>query len=413
MSFEGIKTATAFWSYAHSDDEGSGGQIRRLKVQLDHAFKLHRGEQLASFFDRTGDHKIEWGEEWRSKIRTSISGTTFFIPVISPSYLKSPMCRQEFDEFVKKAAESDLNELILPILWVPIDPESEDEQRIYDAAGERQWVDWSKHRKLDESSSEYKGLVDEMGERLAKVARSVARRPEVAVVLDGDDASNSPDDPRESTPAESPEPTASDGDVAVWNSNSPGLYDVGTDAVARAESFAAHLTSGFQALNALVDNVLKPNPLNAQATPGQRNFYFKRIANEMKPYVQQFETSIAAAEEDALHLNDLMYELVDLLQDPEMRAAIDLQNVGRLKQLPAQLAVSFGDYDSFRHQLSSLGRMSRDLREPLSAFERAFSAMDEIQTLVRDWTTAMAALEEKPSNPLFRSSVDPDTQMST
>jgi hypothetical protein len=41
-----LTTATAFWSYAHSDDEE--GQIRRLKEKLDHAYKRHRGEALAT-----------------------------------------------------------------------------------------------------------------------------------------------------------------------------------------------------------------------------------------------------------------------------------------------------------------------------------------------------------------------------
>jgi hypothetical protein len=42
MASEELATATAFWSYAHSDDEE--GQIRRLKEKLDLAFKRHRGE---------------------------------------------------------------------------------------------------------------------------------------------------------------------------------------------------------------------------------------------------------------------------------------------------------------------------------------------------------------------------------
>ena len=45
MASEELTTATAFWSYAHSDDEE--GQIRRLKEKLDHTFKRHRGEALA------------------------------------------------------------------------------------------------------------------------------------------------------------------------------------------------------------------------------------------------------------------------------------------------------------------------------------------------------------------------------
>ena len=116
---------------------------------------------------------------------TTIFGTTFFIPVISPSYLKSSMCREEFDEFADKAESSDLNELIMPILWVHCVSRDRTKNSGYSMhAKARQWVDWTKIRGLDESSPNYRGLIDEMGERLANAARKVATKPEV-IAADG------------------------------------------------------------------------------------------------------------------------------------------------------------------------------------------------------------------------------------
>ena len=126
---------------------------------------------MKSFFDRYGAHSLEWGVEWRKLISTTISGTTFFIPVISPSYLKSANCRDEFEQFWTKASNSILGELLLPILWVRVYPDRDEEEEIWKVAQERQYVDWTEIRKKDENSPEYKGLIDEMGERLAKAAR--------------------------------------------------------------------------------------------------------------------------------------------------------------------------------------------------------------------------------------------------
>lgn len=77
--------ATIFWSYAHADDDGSKGRIRRLSERLSDYYRMHSGEPIARFFDRDGQDGLKWGVEWRSKISTSIFGTTFFVPVISPS----------------------------------------------------------------------------------------------------------------------------------------------------------------------------------------------------------------------------------------------------------------------------------------------------------------------------------------
>lgn len=406
MSFGGLQTATAFWSYAHADDEGSEGQIRRLKEKLDHAFKMHRGEALASFFDRTGDHKLEWGEEWRSKISTTISGTTFFIPVISPSYVKSTMCQEEFDEFSEKAKNSDLNELILPILWVPVDPETDDERRIFDAAKQRQWIDWTETRKLEESSAPYRALIDEMGARLAKAAKSVATKPEVTAPdsnpgrPDSDGDGGTPVARVGNTPSPknggggSTAPSGEDG--ANESQGAPGLIDLAAEAAAQADAFVAHLTTGFQAIRDLGPEVLQANPIHPNASTGQKMFYYKRIAKEMQPYADRFEQYVKQAAGDASELNDTMFEIVEMLRDPFMRQAVDIENFGRVKEIPAALADKFGNYAEYREQLSAIGRMSRDLRVPFSAIERAFDSMDEIMRLVRDWTTAMESLKEPP-----------------
>ncbi|VBA60545.1 hypothetical protein LAUMK191_05573 [Mycobacterium attenuatum] len=379
MTDEAVTTATTFWSYAHSDDDE--GQIWRLKEKLDQAYKRHRGEAIASFFDRTGDHRIEWGEEWRSKISTTIFGTTFFIPVISPSYLKSSMCREEFDEFAEKAQTSDLNELIMPILWVHPYPETDEEQRIFDVARARQWVDWTQVRKLDESVPACRNLVDQMGERLAKVAREVSNKSE-AVSTPG----------ASSTPADGDENGNAPRGVPTQIEEPPGLLDLAVEVTERSEAMTTLLQETVGALNSMRNNV-SFEPLRNGASPGQRLFYTKRLANEMTPYAEDFERKAKQTEEAARLLNKTVFNTVDLLKAPQMPVSHDRdETLERLREVPRTVQSQLAAINSARSQISAIGRLSRDLRVPFAAIERGFDSLDAILQLVEDWSAALRSI---------------------
>jgi hypothetical protein len=70
-----LSTASVFWSYAHADDDGSGGRIRKLSVHVGLAYRMHSGAHLRRFFDRHGEDGIKWAEQWRNKIRETIFST--------------------------------------------------------------------------------------------------------------------------------------------------------------------------------------------------------------------------------------------------------------------------------------------------------------------------------------------------
>jgi hypothetical protein len=84
--------AVGFWSYVRQDDEGDHGRILALANDLREQYRMQTAEELELFVDR---ESIEWGEAWKERIDTAIAGTTFFIPIITPSYLRSPECRRE------------------------------------------------------------------------------------------------------------------------------------------------------------------------------------------------------------------------------------------------------------------------------------------------------------------------------
>jgi hypothetical protein len=88
--------AELFWSYAHKDDENDGGRILKLQEDLCQEYELLTGEKIKLFVD-SKSHK--WGDDWREEIEKVLAKTTFFVPVITPTYFQREECRKELIRF--------------------------------------------------------------------------------------------------------------------------------------------------------------------------------------------------------------------------------------------------------------------------------------------------------------------------
>jgi hypothetical protein len=169
-----IETA-AFWSYVQSDDEADQSRITGLAAHLRSLFRVRTAEELDLFLDR---ESIEWGTEWSERIEDAIAGTTFFIPVITPSYFKSAACRKELMKFTREASRLGLDQLLLPIYWVTVDELHEDPEESSDEAirliASHQWQDLRDVRLEDEKSSEYRKAVDLLASEIARRAKEIS-----------------------------------------------------------------------------------------------------------------------------------------------------------------------------------------------------------------------------------------------
>jgi len=86
-----MQDIAGFWSYAHADDKNDGGAVVRLAKRVMSEYALLSGEWLRLFIDRD----LEWGDEWKRRIDQALQETTFFIPIITPTYFISEECRRE------------------------------------------------------------------------------------------------------------------------------------------------------------------------------------------------------------------------------------------------------------------------------------------------------------------------------
>jgi hypothetical protein len=129
-------------------------------------------DEFQVFLDR---NDIEWGNHWRRCILGGLEQSAVLIPVLSPRYLNSTECRNEFQAFIVKeqreylsASPSADDALILPLLFLSLPDGLVDE--IADAAKERQWEKIEglsiRGKKLENVANS--GLIRRLAQRLIK-----------------------------------------------------------------------------------------------------------------------------------------------------------------------------------------------------------------------------------------------------
>jgi uncharacterized protein (DUF2252 family) len=99
------------------------------------------------------------GSLWEEEIKKAIAESVFFIPVVTPNAVRSKHCKLEFESFLKREGALGRNNLIFPILYVPVPglEKKEEEWRRDDVLkiiGERQYMDWQRFRVRSLSESE-------------------------------------------------------------------------------------------------------------------------------------------------------------------------------------------------------------------------------------------------------------------
>jgi hypothetical protein len=169
-----MPAAAGFWSYVRKDNQGDDGRMLALADDLRAQYRLQTAEELELFVDH---ESIQWGQAWEERIVDAIAGTTFFIPVVTPSYFRSNACRQELLRFIREAERLGLEQLLLTIYWVLVpDLEvadvSEAEDEAIRAVGKYQRQDFREVRFEDRSSSAYRKSVSALASEIAERAAS-------------------------------------------------------------------------------------------------------------------------------------------------------------------------------------------------------------------------------------------------
>lgn len=172
-----------FWSYARHDDAHSDGHLSQLRTIVGKAIALQYGADIDLWQDIQA---IPTGADWANSIQKSIGQTVFFMPIVTPRYLKSPNCHAEFQSFHHRMLELKRDDLIFPIHFVGVDQITAEDSVFgtdLDMLRRHQWIDFRSLRNADYQSPEVRRWADGLAESILKVAVPVAKAQRAAATF--------------------------------------------------------------------------------------------------------------------------------------------------------------------------------------------------------------------------------------
>jgi hypothetical protein len=94
-----------FFSYSRDDDNDSIGALSALRGRIQRELRGRLGRSKASFRLWQDTAAIPQGALWEDEIKTAVAQSVFFIPIITPTTVKSSHCKREFELFLAHEAE--------------------------------------------------------------------------------------------------------------------------------------------------------------------------------------------------------------------------------------------------------------------------------------------------------------------
>lgn len=120
---------------------------------------------------------IAAGTLWEGEIKTASGQSVFFIPIITPTVVKSPYCQFELNSFLAREADLGRSDLVFPILYITVpalnDADQVQADPVLSIIAKRQYVDWRDLRHHDANSREVKQAVERF---CAQVSDALRRR---------------------------------------------------------------------------------------------------------------------------------------------------------------------------------------------------------------------------------------------
>ncbi|WP_157962583.1 toll/interleukin-1 receptor domain-containing protein [Homoserinimonas sp. OAct 916] len=161
--------AKAFLSYAHADNEREGGRVLKIAEQIRSEFETLTGTSIEIFTDKA---EILWGQDFRARLNEALQETTFFIPILTPTYFLRDECRKEMRQFITSASALGLDQLLLSIRYTPVpDLREGSTDELKDLAARMQFESWDGLRLLDESSTQYRMAINRLATRLVELTQ--------------------------------------------------------------------------------------------------------------------------------------------------------------------------------------------------------------------------------------------------
>lgn len=105
-----------FMSYAHGDQQAvTGGDLLQFAADVE--------DEMQGVHERpvriiTDQKDVRWGDSLWDRLHEELDASIYLLPFITPRYLQSDACRNEFDRFDAATASTITSRRILPLIWI-------------------------------------------------------------------------------------------------------------------------------------------------------------------------------------------------------------------------------------------------------------------------------------------------------
>jgi hypothetical protein len=89
-----------FFSYSRDDDDDSRGALSELRDRIQRELRGQLGRSRNTLRIWQDKEAIAPGKIWESEIKAAIEQAVFFIPIVTPTTVKSQFCQHEFESFL-------------------------------------------------------------------------------------------------------------------------------------------------------------------------------------------------------------------------------------------------------------------------------------------------------------------------
>lgn len=352
-----------FWSYVHADDDAEGGRIVQLVHDIVAQYEMLTNETIELFLDRDD---IAWGQEWKVRIEGSLASVAFFIPVLTPRYFASPICRGELNTFARRATDLGVGELLLPILYSDF-PGLDDElpsDELIALVKRFQWVDWRDIKCSTRNSPEYRRAVAQLAQRLVEANRTAQRIAEESpVVADTVDEVAGAIELLAAMEEALPELTATTENIAA------AVVEIGEVFTTAGEGFDVPNGAGSSFAKRLT--LVRSLAAALKEPTGRVSELGENFASQLHDVDLGIRTMIERAPEE----QESKQEFCDFFKS--IRGMVESAETG--------LGALRGMIDS----VAPLEKLSRDLRPPLGGMRHGLTLMLEGLDVMRAWVALM------------------------
>jgi DNA-binding transcriptional regulator YhcF (GntR family) len=349
-------TWKAFLSYARRDDENSHGAITELKQHIQEEYEMQTAERLDIFQDTEG---IECGEDWRKAVGKQLGATVFFIPILTPTYLRRPHCIQELREARWRFSDLGLDRGIYPIHFVDITDcteELEDDDLAGFITHTQANCDWRDLRFESSSSPAYRKGIKKIVEALVKRDKEMLSTQQ-----------------KLTDPAETPinQITTDEDDVDLLQKIAD-LESAGQQITEKAENISEVVVS--------IGNIFTENQIPSDAPFKNRLIILKKIGKDLE------QPAIALSEQcngyrKLLEVMDRGIEqfptVVELTRSMggDVDSADLLNFRKQISDLNKSTSTAFEQIQILQGALATAASLSRDLRQPC---RKISAALDDV-----------------------------------